>query len=97
LVAISDCSACHGKELAGGPFPDPSVTKISPNLTPGGELSAWSEDDFFTAIRSGVTPSGHQLNPDLMPIKEVGNLTDDELKAIWLYLQSLPKLPQYTE
>jgi hypothetical protein len=40
LVNISGCRDCHGQELAGGPFPDPSIKVISPNLTPGGELVA---------------------------------------------------------
>jgi cytochrome c5 len=99
LVALGDCRFCHGQELAGGPYPDPSVTVtvLVPNLTPGGELGFWTEEQFLATIRTGFTPSGHELNPELMPIKEVSNLTDDELKAIWLYLQSLPKLSQYTE
>jgi len=97
LVTLVECRFCHGQELAGGVYPDPSVTLITPNLTPGGELGFWTEEQFLATIQTGVTPSGHELNPELMPIKEVGNLTDDELKAIWLYLQSLPKLPQYTE
>jgi hypothetical protein len=48
-------------------------------------------------MRTGKTPSGYQLNPELMPWKEYAGLTDDELQATWLYLQSLPELPQYTE
>jgi hypothetical protein len=32
-----------------------------------------------------------------MPWKDYGKFHDDELKAIWTYLQSLPKLAQYTE
>jgi hypothetical protein len=43
---------------------------------------------------TGVTPSGHELNPDLMPWQEIAKSSDDELKAIWLYLQSQPKLEQ---
>jgi hypothetical protein len=38
--AESLCEGCHGKDLNGGPFPDPTKTKISPNLTPGGELGS---------------------------------------------------------
>ena len=97
LVNTNDCRVCHGADLNGGPFPDPTITKISPNLTPGGELGFWSEEDFFTAIRTGTTPSGHQLDPEFMPWPSYSKFYDDELKAIWLYLQSLPKLPQYTE
>jgi hypothetical protein len=42
-------------------------------------------------MRSGVNPSGHQLT-EFMPWKFIGQMTDDELKAVWLYLQSLPPL-----
>ena len=92
LVNINDCRTCHGQNLAGGKFPDPSVTAKVPNITPGGEPGYWTEEQYFTAIQTGVTPSGHQLDTKLMPWKTYSHLTDDELKAIWLYLQSLPKL-----
>jgi mono/diheme cytochrome c family protein len=92
LVDINDCRTCHGQNLAGGKFPDPSVTAKVPNITPGGEPGYWTEEQYFTTIQTGVTPSGYQLDAKLMPWKTYSNLTDDELKAIWLYLQSLPKL-----
>lgn len=97
LVNINDCRVCHGPELNGGPFPDPTITKISPNLTPGGELGFWSEEEFITAFQTGVTPGGRQLDPAFMPWKDFANFSPEEVKAIWLYLQSLPKLTQYTE
>jgi mono/diheme cytochrome c family protein len=97
MVNTNDCHLCHGPQLNGGPFPNPTIKKISPNLTPGGELAAWTEDDFVNTIRTGTTPGGHDLDPELMPWKDYKNMSDDELKAIWLYLQSLPKLGQYTE
>lgn len=97
LVNTNDCRICHGPELNGGPFPDPTITKISPNLTPGGELGFWSEEDFVNVIQTGVTPSGHQLDPEFMPWPSYSKFYNEELQAIWLYLQSLPKLPQYTE
>ena len=50
------------------------------------------EADFLTAIRTGVTPRGYELDPDEMPWKFVGRLTDDELKALWLYLTSVPPI-----
>ena len=96
LVNINDCRSCHGQNLNGGTFPDPTITKISPNVTPGGELGFWSETDFITTLRTGKTPSGHDLDPDFMPWKEISHFSDDELQAIYMYLQSLPKLEQYT-
>jgi mono/diheme cytochrome c family protein len=97
MVNTNDCRICHGPELNGGPFPDPTIQKISPNLTPGGELGFWSEEDFINTIRTGTTPGGHPLDPEFMPWPSYSKFYDDELKAIWLYLQSLPKLTQYTE
>jgi hypothetical protein len=44
-------------------------------------------------MRTGMTPGGHPLK-DFMPWKYFGQMSDDELKAVWLYLQSLPALPQ---
>ena len=96
LVNINDCHICHGQELAGGPFPDPTIEKISPNLTPGGEVGYWSDEQFINTIRTGITPSGHQLDPKFMPWDYYRRFYDDELKAIFMYLQAQPKLPQYT-
>jgi cytochrome c553 len=84
------CTLCHGSELNGQTIFDGSVAL---NLTPGGEMKGWSEEDFITTMRTGVTPSGHQLK-SVMPWKYFGQMTDDELKAVWMYLQSLPALPQ---
>jgi mono/diheme cytochrome c family protein len=97
LVTIGGCRDCHGQNLAGGPYPQPGVSILVPNITPGGEPGLWTEDQFFSTIRTGVTPGGHTLNPEYMPWPEVGKSTDNELKAIWLYLQSIPKLPSQTK
>ena len=94
LVTVGGCYDCHGQNLAGGPYPQPGVTLSVPNITPGGQPGLWKENQFFAAMRSGVTPNGHQLNPELMPWQEVGKSSDDELKAIWMYLQSVPKMEQ---
>jgi mono/diheme cytochrome c family protein len=97
MVNTNDCHLCHGPQLNGGPYPDPTIKLISPNLTPGGEPGFWKEEQFLNTIRTGKTPSGHELNPEHMPWQSYRNMTDDELKAIFKYLQSLPKLAQYTE
>lgn len=83
------CQGCHGPELAGGQPPDPS-SPLAPNLTPGGELGNWTEDDFITAIRAGMTPDGRQLNPEFMPWPSIAKLEDQELAALWIYLESTP-------
>ncbi len=90
-LAVS-CTLCHKADFNGGMITI-DAEYLAPNLTPGGELHAWSEEDFITTMRTGVTPSGHQLK-SVMPWKYFGQMTDDELKAVWMYLQSLPALPQ---
>ena len=90
IVNVSGCRACHGVNLSGGKSPEPTAIN-APNLTPGGELIAWNEDDFIKAIRTGVAKSGHELDPRQMPWEHFKNFSDDELKAIWSYLQSVPK------
>jgi mono/diheme cytochrome c family protein len=94
LVETNDCHVCHGTQLNGGPYPDPTITLISPNLTPGGEIGSWTEEQFINTLRTGIAPSGHQLG-EYMPWKTYKLMTDDELKAIFMYLQSIPKLDQY--
>jgi len=95
LVETNDCHVCHGPQLNGGPFPDPTITLISPNLTPGGEVGLWTEEQFINTLRTGTTPGGHQLDAKHMPWDVYKLMTDDELKAIFMYLHSIPKLDQY--
>jgi mono/diheme cytochrome c family protein len=87
------CALCHGPNLNGQTVQLDGPPVLTANLTPGGELRFWSEEDFITTMRTGVTPSGHQLKGE-MPWKYLGQMTDDELKAVWFYLQSLPALGQ---
>ena len=60
---------------------------MAPNLT---RLTTadWTEQDFETALRTGVTPH-KQLDKEQMPWDIFANLTDDEVRAIWLYISSL--------
>jgi len=91
LISFTGCRSCHGAQLAGGKSGKPGAL-AAPNLTPGGELSGWTTADFIQTIRTGVTPGGHHLNPEEMPWNYVRNYSDDELTAIFMYLQSLPQL-----
>jgi mono/diheme cytochrome c family protein len=86
------CTICHGENLNGMQPSDPS-SPPAPNLTPGGELVGWSEDQFIQVFHTGVTPEGDALDNDYMPWKEFGSFSDDELRGVWMYLQSLPAMP----
>ena len=85
------CSLCHGKNLSGGPVPGgESDAPVAPNITPGGAPGSWNQAQFVSTLRTGITPSGKLLDPENMPWLYYTKMTDDELAAIWLYLQSLP-------
>jgi mono/diheme cytochrome c family protein len=90
LIKSAGCSGCHQPDYGGGPVPgsgpdDPPAA----NLTPAGNLGGWTAEDFIQTLRTGVRPNGAPLTGD-MPWQAYGRMTDDELAAVFLYLQSLP-------
>jgi mono/diheme cytochrome c family protein len=90
LARVGGCADCHGPNLSGGPMAGaPPDAPPAANITPGGQISAWSEADFIKAMRTGINPAGKQLDPS-MPYKYIGRLSVDELKAIYLYLMTVP-------
>jgi mono/diheme cytochrome c family protein len=86
------CQVCHGLSYAGGPIPGlPPEWPAAPNLTsgPGSRLPAWGVDGFITILRSGGK-HGRRINPAQMPWTSYRHMTDDELRAVYLFLMSLP-------
>jgi mono/diheme cytochrome c family protein len=89
LARIGNCRDCHNENMAGGTDPN---APLGANLTPGGDLGKWDEATFIDVIRSGKLPTGRPLSKE-MPWFYYRGMTDDELKALWLYLGTLPSLP----
>ena len=90
-----DCASCHtadpAKPFAGGKRIDTPFGAIySPNLTPDRDtgLGAWSDDDFYRALRYGVAPDGSRYYP-AFPYPYFTKLTRDDLLAIRAYLATL--------
>jgi mono/diheme cytochrome c family protein len=98
MVDVIGCRGCHGDQLQGkvdrgapGPPPGPNLTKIVPQ---------WTEEQFMTFFNTGTLPDGGTVpivslptgfSEPRMPWSEVrASSTDDELKAMYLYLHSLP-------
>ncbi len=88
------CGECHGANLNGGPISGaPPGTAPAANLTPHESgLAGWTEEDFFQVLREGVGPDG-ALVDEFMPWIYFRNMEDDEIRALWLYLQTLEPLP----
>lgn len=87
LASIGGCRGCHGPALDGSGAPD------VPDISPAGVTATWSEADFFRALRQGTRPDGTHLDGDAMPWARSGLMTDDEIRAVWLYIRSLPGRP----
>jgi hypothetical protein len=98
MVDVIGCRSCHGDQLQGkvdngqpGPPPGPNLTKIVPQ---------WTEEQFMTFFNTGQLPGGGTVpiltlpsgfSSPLMPWPEVRAVaTDDELRAMYAYLHSLP-------
>lgn len=84
------CAGCHGQTLSGGPIPGaPPEMGVPRNLTPHSPtgLGGWTLADFDNAVRHGTSKNGYTLGKD-MP--RFTHLTDDEVAAIWTYLQTVP-------
>jgi mono/diheme cytochrome c family protein len=95
LVDAGDCYTCHtsdpAKPFAGGVRIDTPFGAItSPNLMPDREtgIGAWSEQDFYRALRSGVAPDGSRYYP-AFPYPYFAKLTRDDIFAIRAYLTTL--------
>jgi mono/diheme cytochrome c family protein len=83
------CKGCHGPQLSGGKIPGaPPEWKPAANITPGG-IGRYTQTDFIVALRTGRRPDGSAIDPQ-MPWKQLSQMTDVELKAIYAYLRSQP-------
>jgi cytochrome c553 len=85
------CTGCHGEQFSGGRIAGAPPEMIAPaNITPHETgITHYEEGDFFRVMREGIRPDGSPVN-EQMPWRAFGQMSDDELRAIWLYLSGLP-------
>lgn len=83
------CAGCHGPTLSGGPIPGAPPEMAPPrNITQDSTtgIGTWDLADFTAAVREGKGKGGYELKKD-MPR---WTFTDDEVAAIWAYMQTVP-------
>ncbi|TAL74535.1 MAG: c-type cytochrome [Rhodanobacter sp.] len=100
LALTADCAGCHtakgGTAYAGGRrLPTPFGNVAVPNLTPDAAtgLGAWSFEDFWQALHTGIGRDRQPLYP-AFPYTSYTRMTRDDALAIFAYLQSLPAVRQ---
>jgi cytochrome c553 len=96
LADVTGCHGCHGFGLSGGRVAGPPGFPPATNLTPAGPLQLWTERDFVRAMRTGTRPEGTTIDA-FMPWRVYARMTDDELRALWRYLRSVPGRPTGTK
>ena len=79
--------------FAGTSTPPKGFPANPSNLTPDPEtgIGRWSESDFIQTMRTGVNPEGERLHP-FMPWPEMKRMSDEELRALYLYLRTVPAI-----
>lgn len=90
---VANCGGCHTQRTLSGEFTGEPYAGgndidgfITPNITPdsSSRMFGWSEKMFVDRFRMGTLIKGSP-----MPWKSFGRMTDDELKAIYVYLKTL--------
>lgn len=98
LAKLGDCMACHtdtlhrGKSFAGGlEMPTPFGILFTPNISSDKKtgIGSWTYAHFKEAMRHGVNPKGQFYFPGF-PYPYFNILKENDLKALYAYLQSIP-------
>jgi mono/diheme cytochrome c family protein len=90
------CQGCHGPQLAGGRIPgSPPDWPAAANLTPVGTsgMSAYAQPEaFMKMLKTGKRADGSAIR--IMPFESLRELNETDMRALHLYLKSLPAGPQ---
>ena len=80
----------------GAPEGDPLLA-FARNITPEPDdgIGRWTGEEFISAVTAGFRPDSIALTPH-MPYAQYKFLAEDDLRAIFLYLKSLPPLRRKT-
>jgi mono/diheme cytochrome c family protein len=99
---LGHCGACHTPKILGMLFKpwDPLAGSeaipgpyYAPNITPGRSgIGGWSEEDIARALKRSITPEGEPIRGPMAEYVASGSshLTYDDLRAVAVYLKSLP-------
>jgi len=74
--------------MKGGPPLAPGFPVVA-DISSSGNPGKWTEDQFMSTLKSGITPEGKKLNPEEMPWVAFKNYNDTELKALFMFLKSM--------
>lgn len=83
-------AATAGMTAWTGPWGISYAANLTPDVNTG--MGIWTEDMFLKAVRTGKhMGAGREILPP-MPWQSLGSLNDDDLKAVFAYLKSIPAI-----
>jgi mono/diheme cytochrome c family protein len=103
VQGLGHCSACHSSRnslgasrdgLSGGMIP--TLGWYAPSLTSDAEAGqgSWDVPDIVSLLRTGVSPRATVFGPMAEVVqRSLQHLSEDDAKAMALYLKSLPSTP----
>ena len=91
-LATGTCAHCHGSDLRGDPKP-PGPPGMPPTPDLVAVAGRWTPAQFSHALRTGETPDGRALDPEVMPWRMTAAMAEDERLAVYAYLRSLASVP----
>jgi cytochrome c553 len=71
-----------------GPWGQTVASNLTPDKATGLPGRGYNEKTFIQAMRTGKKPNGTAMQPP-MPVEVYQNLSDDDLRSIWMFLQTL--------
>lgn len=71
-----------------GPWGQTVASNLTPDMATGLPGRGYNEKTFMQTMRTGKKPNGTAVQPP-MPVEVYQNLSDDDLRSIWMYLQTL--------
>lgn len=90
------CLGCHGEKLTGGKVPGaPPDWPAAANLTSAansGMAAYASPEAFLKMFKTGLRPDGTKIQ--VMPFGSLREMSETDVRALHLYLRSLPPRPQ---
>jgi Cytochrome c len=106
LATLGGCLSCHGENLAAGTvFVFPPYRVFAANISPDREtgVGKWTEKDFldkFASYRDYLANGSPKVSADsftTMPWLGFAQLEEEDLKAIYAYLHSVPAVKKSIE
>jgi mono/diheme cytochrome c family protein len=102
VETVGRCGDCHTpRDVFGAPVRDRALggtpagfgRKAAPNITPGGGVGRWTEEDIVTMLRTGETPEVDFVGGAMAEVvKNTARLDDADRRAVAVYLKSLPAI-----